>query len=75
MEQQVCIIYAVVNGYLKEIPVARVHEFEQGLYHWLETRHHRMLRTIVETGVLSEETETQLKAALNEYIQEFTKTL
>ena len=75
VEQQVCIIYAVVNGYLKEIPVARVHEFEQGLYHWLETRHHRMLRTIVETGVLSEETETQLKAALNEYIQEFTKTL
>ena len=75
VEQQVCIIYAVVNGYLKDIPVARVHEFEQGLYHWLETRHHRMLRTIVETGVLSEETETQLKAALNEYIQEFTKTL
>lgn len=75
VEQQVCIIYAVVNGYLKEIPVARVHEFEQGLYHWLETRHHRMLRTIVETGVLSEETETQLKTALNEYIQEFTKTL
>ena len=75
VELQVCIIYAVVNGYLKEIPVARVHEFEQGLYHWLETRHHRMLRTIVETGVLSEETETQLKAALNEYIQEFTKTL
>ncbi|MBQ1409891.1 MAG: F0F1 ATP synthase subunit alpha, partial [Oscillospiraceae bacterium] len=30
VELQVCIIYAVVNGYLKEIEVSQVHEFEQG---------------------------------------------
>ncbi len=75
VERQVCIIYAVVNGFLKDIPVDKVHDFEQGLFRWLDTHAHRMLRTIVETKVLNEETEDQLKAALNEYIQEYTKTL
>ena len=75
VELQVCIIYAVVNGYLKSIPVEKVHEFEHGLFRYLDTHAHRMLRTIVETKVLDAETEKQLKAALNEYIQEFTKTL
>ena len=75
VELQVCIIYAVVNGFLKDIPVDKVHDFEQGLFRWLDTHAHRMLRTIVETKVLNEETEEQLKAALNEYIQEYTKTL
>ncbi len=75
VELQVCIIYAVVNGFLKDIPVDKVHDFEQGFFRWLDTHAHRMLRTIVETKVLNEETEEQLKAALNEYIQEYTKTL
>ena len=31
MEEQVCVIYAGVNGYLDPIPVARVKAFEEGL--------------------------------------------
>ena len=73
VELQVCIIYAVVNGYLKDIPVAKVHAFEQGLFKYLDVNAHRLLRTIVETKVLSEESETQLKNALTDYILEFQK--
>ena len=31
MEEQVCVIYAGVNGYLDPLPVDRVHAFEDGL--------------------------------------------
>ena len=74
VELQVCIIYAVVNGYLKEIEVAQVHEFEQGLFRYLDTHAHKLLRSIVETKVLSEESEEELKQALTAYIEEFKKT-
>ena len=74
VELQVCIIYAVVNGYLKEIEVAQVHEFEQGLFRYLDSHAHKLLRSIVETKVLSEESEAELKQALTAYIGEFKKT-
>ena len=74
VELQVCIIYAVVNGYLKDIEVAQVHEFEQGLFRYLDTHAHKLLRSIVETKVLSEESEEELKQALTAYIGEFKKS-
>src|SRR5216684_119787 len=39
MEEQVCVIYAGVNGYLDPIPVSRVHAFEQGLLTTLRAQH------------------------------------
>ena len=74
VELQVCIIYAVVNDYLKEIEVTQVHEFEQGLFRYLDTHAHKLLRSIVETKVLSEESEAELKQALTAYLGEFKKT-
>lgn len=74
VELQVCIIYAVVNGYLKDIEVAQVHEFEQGLFRYLDTHAHKLLRSIVETKVLSEQSEEELKQALTAYIGEFKKS-
>ncbi len=74
VELQVCIIYAVVNGYLKDIEVSQVHEFEQGLFRYLDSYAHKLLRSIVETKLLSEESEQELKQALTAYIGEFQKT-
>ena len=74
VELQVCIIYAVVNGYLKDIEVSQVHEFEQGLFRYLDSYAHKLLRSIVETKLLSEESEQELKQALTAYIGELQKT-
>ena len=71
VELQVCIIYAVVNGYLKDVEVSQVHEFEQGFFHYLDTHAHKLLRNIVETKVLSEESENELKEAITAYLKEF----
>ena len=74
VELQVCIIYAVVNGYLKDIELSQVHEFEQGLFHYLDSHESKLLRSIVETKALSEQSENELKQALSAYIGEFKKT-
>ena len=71
---QVCIIYAVVNGYLKDIELDQVPEFEKRLQEFMEnSRYVTVLETIRTTGKLEQETEEQLKAALTELLTEFGK--
>ena len=72
---QVCIIYAVTNGYLKNVAVEQVPEFEQRLQEFMENRHGDVLAAIRITGKLEPETEENLKAALNELLAEFAPAL
>ena len=67
---QVCIIYAVTNGYLKNIAVDQVPAFEQRLAEFMENRHSDVLTAIRTTGKLEKDTEEGLKAALNELLAE-----
>ncbi len=71
MEEQVCVIYAGVNGYLDPLPVARVGAFEQGLLSLLRTSHTDILEDIRKTGDLSDATAAKLKAALDTYAKSF----
>ncbi len=71
---QVCIIYAVVHGYLATVPVEDIQEFEQGFYNKFTTYHHHIVKEIDQTGQLSEQIEEDLKAAITAYLDEFTKT-
>ena len=69
---QVCIIYAVVNGYLKDISLEQVPEFEKRLQEFMENSHYvSVLEDIRTTGKLEQTTEEQLKAALTELLKEF----
>ena len=68
---QVCIIYAVTNGYLNQIPVENVPEFEQRLYEFMDVRYPQVLDTIRTTGKLEKDTEEQLKNALTELLAQF----
>ncbi|MBQ1589372.1 MAG: F0F1 ATP synthase subunit alpha, partial [Oscillospiraceae bacterium] len=52
-------------------PVDQVREFEKGLYRYLDTNAHKVLRAIAETKVLDEQTEAGLKTALENYLKEF----
>lgn len=72
VSRQVCIIYAVVHGYLNDIPVAKVADFESRLYEHMDIRHNNVLEAICTTGKLEKETEDGLKAALEELKAEFT---
>lgn len=68
---QVCILYAVVNDYLKPIEVADIRSFEQGLYTYMDNNAEDVLTAIHTTGKLAPETEERLKAALDAYVQAF----
>ncbi len=69
--QQVCILYAVTNGYLKDVEVSRIEEFETRLQEFMENRHSDVLEAIRTTGKLEADTEEKLKAALTELLAEF----
>ena len=68
---QVCILYAVVNGYLKDIAVADIRAYEAGLYPYLDTNALPVLQSIRATGKLESADEEQLKQALERYTAQF----
>jgi len=70
---QVCIFYAATNGFLKDVAVEDVREFEEGLYAYLDDHAPELLRTIRETGKLEQDAEEQLKTALSDYVSDFLK--
>ena len=69
--QQVCIIYAVTHGYLATIPVDQVPEFEKRLEEHMDNYHADVLEAIRSSGKLETDTETALKAALDELVAQF----
>jgi len=69
---QVCILYAVTAGYLKDVPVERVPEFERRLAEHLESGYEQVLSQISSTGKLEPETEELLKTAISSLLAEFT---
>jgi F-type H+-transporting ATPase subunit alpha len=71
MEEQVCVIYAGVNGYLDPIPVARVKAFEEGLLALLRTKNADILSTIRDSRDLDDATTGKLKAVVDGYAKTF----
>ncbi|MBQ4640126.1 MAG: F0F1 ATP synthase subunit alpha [Clostridia bacterium] len=74
VENQVCIFYAVTNDYLKEVPVKYVAEYEDALYERMSAQYADVLDEIRTTGLLTNETEGKLKAALEAFTKDFLKT-
>ena len=73
VEKQIAIIYAVTKNMLTEVPVEDIREYEDGLYSFLETNAdgNAAMQAIRETGKLEEETENNLKSALEAYTKQF----
>jgi F-type H+-transporting ATPase subunit alpha len=71
MEEQVCVIYAGVNGYLDGFDVARVRAFEDGLLTLLRTKHAGLLESIGKSGDLSGDDEGKLKDVVEGYAKTF----
>ncbi len=69
---QVCILYAVTKGYLKDISVTQVPEFELRLREFMDNRYSAVLDAIRTTGKLDADTEEALKTALTELVEDFT---
>ena len=62
---QVAIVYAVINGYLDEVPVEGVADYEKALYDKLETDYSHLMERIA-SGYFEDEDVETLKRALDE---------
>jgi len=71
MEEQVCVIYAGVNGYLDPLSVDRVRPFESGLLALLRSKHSDLLDSIRKSGDLSDADAGKLKALVDGYANTF----
>lgn len=75
VQHQVMIIYAAINGYLTNVGVQNVKEFEKGFYDFMDTQYPDVGRSIKETGQLSDDAETKLKEGIELYRKDFLKSL
>ena len=64
MEEQVCVIYAGVKGYLDDLELAKVGTFEQALLRELRTNRKELLDTIREQAKLDDAIEGKIKDAI-----------
>lgn len=71
VEEQVVLIYAVVEGYLDDIPVDRISEFETAFLDFLRESRPEILEGIEKAKDLTPEDEDRLKAAISEFKQTF----
>lgn len=72
VESQVAVVWAVQNGYVDDVPIDRVKEFQLKLMEFLSTRKTDLLQKIVAEKALSPELSAELKAA-NEQFKETWK--
>ena len=74
VEKQVVMIYAVVNNYLKDIPVADIREFEDDLLKEIEESHPDIYSSITQTKELTKENEEAIKEVLKAFSEKFLKS-
>jgi F-type H+-transporting ATPase subunit alpha len=67
LHQQVEILYAVGNGYLDDVEVTRVRDFEAAFHKFMTSNHPEIGRSIDEKMEIVPETEEPLKAAIREF--------
>jgi F-type H+-transporting ATPase subunit alpha len=69
VEIQVFVIWAAQNGYLDQVPVARVKEFQNKLTEYFTTRKGQLLAKIRREKAISDALKAELKAAADEFKQ------
>jgi len=70
-EKQIALIFAGSQGFLDEIDIDRLSEFEEKLYDFLDASHSEILSNIRESGVISDEDSEKLKNALSDFVKGF----
>ncbi len=73
LEKQVMVLYAAINGYLDDVPVAKITAFETNFHRSMEANHPEIVKKIAKDKEISPQTEEALKAATLEFKQGFVR--
>ncbi|HXX70857.1 MAG TPA: F0F1 ATP synthase subunit alpha [Candidatus Acidoferrum sp.] len=69
--KQILIIYAGTNGFLDDLPVDQVRDFEQELYQFVDATNPGLLRSIMEKKVLDDSLKTEMTRIIKECKETF----
>jgi F-type H+/Na+-transporting ATPase subunit alpha len=72
IEQQVMIIYAVTNGYLDEVPVEKVRDWETNFHRYMANAHPEIGQQIIAEKRLDDALTDKLKSAIEEFQRQST---
>ena len=73
LEKEVIILYAVINGYLDDVPVEKVRAFEDDFLRFMATIHPDIGQRIAKEKAISDETEEGLRKAILEFKETLPK--
>jgi F-type H+/Na+-transporting ATPase subunit alpha len=71
VEDQVLSIWAVSNGYLDDLPVEQVQNFERKFLDFMRSRYAQIGETLRDTGVLEDDIVEKLRSAADEFKQSY----
>jgi F-type H+-transporting ATPase subunit alpha len=71
VEQQVVVMWAMQNGFIDDVDVDRVQDFQNELMEYFKTRKQDLLEGIVKEGQITDELKEKLEAAVKEFKQSF----
>ena len=65
-------IFAATNGFLDDQPINKLSKFESEFLTFIQTKKADLRKSIEEKGMIDETAETELKSALNEFVEAFS---
>jgi F-type H+-transporting ATPase subunit alpha len=72
MEEEVAVLFAATRGYADEVPVDQIVDWEKALLRTMEASHPEILKDIAEKKVITEETEADLRKAIETFNTSWT---
>ena len=72
VEQQIAVIWTGTNGYVDDIAIGDVKDFEQKLLAFIENAHSGLLAKLRERKTLDDEIRDELRSAVTEFKERFT---
>jgi F-type H+-transporting ATPase subunit alpha len=73
VEKQVCILFAGTRGFLDEMPLEVLAQYEKELYEFIGSRYPEIYQEIKEKKEISPELEEKMKKAMSEFNEEFKR--
>ena len=67
VERQVVVLYALTKGYMDDIPVDKIKEFEEGLINYTDNHAKKFYKEIIETNIWTDTGEAELVKVIGEF--------
>jgi len=74
LEEQVIVLFAAINGFVDDVPVARMTQWRQDFLQYMRTAHPEVLRTMFDQRTDRKFPQPELRAAMEGAIKEFKQT-